>query len=152
MNTPNNHLTPQNSITILFERCLIPCAYYEQFWVRYIAWCVGVISFSHSQHIARGAEDCLTIIQRALESYLPKSIKLTMMKAEFMEEMGSVDEVKGFLNEIVEKKCPELLEAMVFYVEFLLRHDDRDGAEELLERFSTEGELWGIPRFRTYVM
>ena len=70
-----------------------------------------------------------------------------MMKAEFMEEMGSVEEVKGFLNDIVEKKCPELLEAMVFYVEFLLRHDDRDGAEELLERFSTEGEWWGSPVF-----
>ena len=36
---------------------------------------------------------------------------------------------------------------MVFYVEFLLRHDDRDGAEELLERFSTEGEWWGSPVF-----
>lgn len=72
------------------------------------------------------------------------------MKAEFLEETGSVDEVKAYLDDLVQKRCPELLEAMVFFVEFLLRHDDRDGAEELMERFSTEGRLWDAPRFRTH--
>ena len=72
------------------------------------------------------------------------------MKAEFLEETGSVDEVKAYLDDLVQKRCPELLEAMVFFVEFLLRHDDRDGAEELMERFSTEGRLWDAPTFRTH--
>lgn len=31
----------KDSITVLFERCLIPCAYYEEFWVKYINWAVG---------------------------------------------------------------------------------------------------------------
>lgn len=68
------------------------------------------------------------------------------MKAEFLEETGSVDEVKAYLDDLVQKRCPELLEAMVFFVEFLLRHDDRDGAEELMERFSTEGRVVGCPQ------
>ena len=30
----------QDSITVLFERCLIPCALYEEFWLRYAEWAV----------------------------------------------------------------------------------------------------------------
>lgn len=63
------------------------------------------------------------------------------MKAELLEEQGKVEETKGFLEEILEKRCPELIEAMIFYIELLLRHNDRDSAEELLERFTAEGTI-----------
>ena len=61
------------------------------------------------------------------------------MKAELLEEMNDVEATKKFLEEILEKKCPELLEAIVFYIELLLRHNEQDAAEEMLERFTAEG-------------
>ena len=81
----------------------------------------------------------MAILNRCLECYLPRSVKLLLMKAELLEEMEDVESTKRFLETILEKKCPELLEAIVFYIELLLRHNDQDAAEELLERFTAEG-------------
>ena len=83
----------------------------------------------------------MDILNRCLQVYLPHSVKLMLMKAELLEEQGKVEETKGFLEEILEKRCPELIEAMIFYIELLLRHHDRDSAEELLERFTAEGKM-----------
>ena len=83
----------------------------------------------------------MDILNRCLQVYLPDSVKLMLMKAELLEEQGKVEETKGFLEEILEKRCPELIEAMIFYIELLLRHNDRDSAEELLERFTAEGKM-----------
>lgn len=83
----------------------------------------------------------MVILNRCLEVYLPRSVKLLLMKAELLEEMGEVEKTKAFLEEILEKRCPELLEAIIFYIELLLRHNDQDSAEELLERFTAEGRI-----------
>ena len=117
-----------NSITVLFERCLIPCALYEEFWMRYVEWA----------HLARGNEDTMQIVDRCLQTYLPKSVSMLLLKAQLLEEVDRVDETRQYLDSILETTCPQLLEASIFYVELLLRHNDRDGAEELMERLATE--------------
>lgn len=81
----------------------------------------------------------MLIANRCLESYLPHSVKILLTKAELLEEAGDVEKTKSYCEEIVTKRCPELLEGIVFYIELLLRQHDRDGAEELMERFSNEG-------------
>lgn len=83
----------------------------------------------------------MNILTRCLDVYLPHSVKLLLMKTELLEEQGEVEKTKAFLEEILEHRCPELLEAMIFYIELLLRHNDQDSAEELLERFTAEGSI-----------
>ena len=81
----------------------------------------------------------MKIVDRCLQTYLPKSVSMLLLKAQLLEEVDRVDETRQYLDSILETTCPQLLEASIFYVELLLRHNDRDGAEELMERLATEG-------------
>lgn len=129
----------QDSITVLFERCLIPCALYEEFWLRYAEWAVSLSLLSDTQHIARGAADALKIVQRCLATFLPQCVSALLLQAALLEEQGQVEACERLLEDVLAKRCPQLLEAAVFYVELLLRHGDRDGAEERMEGMLTEG-------------
>ena len=90
--------------------------------------------------MARGLEDSMMIANRCLETYLPHSVKILLKKAELLEEEGNVEKTRNYCEEVVTKRCPELVEGIIFYIELLLRQHDRDGAEELMERFSNESE------------
>lgn len=84
----------------------------------------------------------MRIVNRCLETYLPHSVSLLLLKAQLLEEAGEVEQTKQYLDQLLERVCPQLLEAAVFYIELLLRHEDREGAEELMERLATEGDCY----------
>ena len=66
-----------------------------------------------------------------------------LLQAALLEEQGQVEACERLLEDILGKRCPQLLEAAVFYVELLLRHGDREGAEERMEGMLTEGRRGG---------
>lgn len=61
------------------------------------------------------------------------------MKARLLEETNDLQATVGYVEQVLTTDCPELLEAMVFLIEFYLRHDQRDLAEEKIEQFTNEG-------------
>ena len=99
------------------------------------------------QHIARDSHVTTLIVDRCLQTYLPKSVSLLLLRAQLLEESGDVEATKQHLEKVMTKDCPQLLEAAIFYVELMLRHEDKDGAEEMMEQLATEGMICLVMTF-----
>jgi len=68
----------------LFERCLVPCALYAEFWLSYALWATHRLSH----------EEALAIIARASTKFLPQRIDLLETLAHFLELVGRVDDAR----------------------------------------------------------
>jgi pre-mRNA-processing factor 39 len=67
-----------NCVIILFERCVIACALYEEFWQKYASYVEP-----HS------LETCHNVYERACTMHLPKKPTIHLSWAAFEEEQGS---------------------------------------------------------------
>jgi len=76
-------------IVLLFERCLIACALYEDFWLKYAKYMT-----EHDLSKAR------SIYQRACTIHLPKKPNIHMQWAAFEEMDGHVDEAASILEDL----------------------------------------------------
>ena len=70
----------ENSIVRLYERCLIPCAYYPNFWMRY-ARCMERL---------QGPQVARDIIHRATRIHLKRNHELFLALARFEEHNGNL--------------------------------------------------------------
>ena len=61
----------------LFERCLVPCALYTEFWLLYIAWARTALS----------PEEALAIATRAATLYLPRRCDVLEALAALLESL-----------------------------------------------------------------
>ena len=57
----------------------------------------------------------MQIVDRCLQTYLPKSVSMLLLKAQLLEEVDRIDETRKYLDSILETTCPQLLEASIFY-------------------------------------
>lgn len=64
-------------IVVLFERCVIACALYEDFWQKYVNYI--------EQH---SLEDCHNVYERACTIHLPRKPNIQMAWAAFEEQQG----------------------------------------------------------------
>ena len=69
----------------LFERCLVPCALYAEFWIRYVAW-----AREHLSHT-----DALAIATRAATVFLPRRSDVLAVLATLLEAAGRVDDARS---------------------------------------------------------
>ncbi|XP_017263738.1 pre-mRNA-processing factor 39 isoform X2 [Kryptolebias marmoratus] len=83
-------------VCILFERCLIACALYEECWMRYVQYLEP-----HSVDEARA------VYKRACEIHLPNKPNIHMQWATFEERHGDLTEARRVL-EALEKSLPGL--------------------------------------------
>ena len=72
------------AVQLLFERCLIPCAFYAEFWLAYALW---------AQHRLNN-DEALAIIARASTKYLPKRIDILETLAHFLELVDRIDDAR----------------------------------------------------------
>ncbi|XP_013861592.1 pre-mRNA-processing factor 39 [Austrofundulus limnaeus] len=83
-------------VRILFERCLIACALYEEFWMRYIQYLEP-----------QSADETRAVYRRACEIHLPDKPNIHMQWATFEERHGEMSEARRVL-EALEKGLPGL--------------------------------------------
>ncbi|KAK2884307.1 hypothetical protein Q8A67_017944 [Cirrhinus molitorella] len=119
--------TPER-VVVLFERCLIACALYEEFWIKYAKY---LESYS--------VEGVRHIFKKACTIHLPKKPTVHLLWAAFEEQQGSIDEARGILK-AMEESVPGLAMARLRRVSLERRHGNMDEAEALLQDAIANGK------------
>ncbi|XP_066532185.1 pre-mRNA-processing factor 39 [Hoplias malabaricus] len=111
--------TPER-VVVLFERCLIACALYEEFWIKYAKY---LESYS--------TEGVRHVYKKACTIHLPKKPSIHLLWAAFEEQQGNIEEARGILKRI-EEAVPGLAMVRLRRVSLERRHGNLDEAEALL--------------------
>ncbi|KAJ9190713.1 hypothetical protein DTO166G4_9077 [Paecilomyces variotii] len=109
-------------IQFLYERCLVTCAHYEEFWLRYARW----MSAQEGKE-----EEVRNIYQRASYFYVPIANPTTRLHyAYFEEKSGRVDVAKDIHHAIL-INLPGHVETIVSLANLSRRHGGLDAAIEV---------------------
>jgi pre-mRNA-processing factor 39 len=109
-------------IQFLYERCLVTCAHYEEFWLRYARW----MSAQHGKE-----EEVRNIYQRASTIYVPIANPTTRLHYAYFEEMSNrVDVAKDIHNAIL-VTLPGHIETIVSLANLSRRHGGLEAAIEV---------------------
>ncbi|XP_063079007.1 pre-mRNA-processing factor 39 [Engraulis encrasicolus] len=111
--------TPERAV-VLFERCLIACALYEEFWIKYAKYLEGY-SIEGVRHVYK----------KACTIHLPKKPTVHLLWAAFEEQQGSIDEARRVLKSL-EEAVPGLAMVRLRRVSLERRHGNLEEAEALL--------------------
>ncbi|KAK0138340.1 Pre-mRNA-processing factor 39 [Merluccius polli] len=111
--------TPER-VVVLFERCLIACALYEEFWTKYAKYLEGV-SIEGVRHVYK----------KACTIHLPKKPSIHLLAAAYEEQQGNVEEARGILKTL-EESLPSLAMVRLRRVSLERRHGNLEEAETLL--------------------
>uniref|UniRef100_A0A3B5QPZ1 Pre-mRNA-processing factor 39 n=1 Tax=Xiphophorus maculatus TaxID=8083 RepID=A0A3B5QPZ1_XIPMA len=112
--------TPER-VVVLFERCLIACALYEEFWIKYAKYLEG-FSTDGARHVYK----------KACSIHLPKKPAIHLLWAAFEEQQGNVEEARGILKAL-EETIPNLAMVRLRRVSLERRRGNLDEAEALLK-------------------
>ncbi|KAL2077474.1 hypothetical protein ACEWY4_026978 [Coilia grayii] len=107
-------------VLVLFERCLIACALYEEFWIKYVHYL--------EQH---GVEEARSAFKKACEIHLPYKHTSHIQWATFEERQGNFTEAQRIL-EALEQTTPGLAVVRLRRVGLERRLGHLDRAESLL--------------------
>ncbi|XP_030070307.1 pre-mRNA-processing factor 39 [Microcaecilia unicolor] len=125
-------------VVVLFERCIIACALYEDFWIKYAKYME-----SHS------VEGVRHVYRRACTIHLPKKPMSHLLWAAFEEQQGNINEARRILK-ILEEKVEGLAMVRLRRVSLERRHGNLVEAEHLLEdaekkaKSSSEASFYAI--------
>ncbi|KAL6095607.1 prpf39 [Pungitius sinensis] len=107
-------------VVVLFERCLIACALYEEFWTKYAKYLEGY-SIDGVRHVYK----------KACSTHLPRKPAIHLLWAAFEEQQGNVEEARGILKSL-EEVVPGLAMVRLRRVSLERRHGNLEEAEALL--------------------
>jgi pre-mRNA-processing factor 39 len=108
--------------TFLYERCLVTCAQYEEFWLRYARWMLG----------QPGKEEEVRIIyQRASCFYVPIALPTARLQYAFFEEMSGRVDVAKDIHEAILVNLPGHVETIVSLANLCRRQGGLDDAIEV---------------------
>ncbi|XP_065510115.1 pre-mRNA-processing factor 39-like [Caloenas nicobarica] len=116
---------------VLFERCVIACALYEEFWIKYTR-------FLEPQTVA-GAR---SVFQRACGYHLPRKPTIHLLWAAFEEKHGNPEESRRILR-CLEAAVPGLAMVRLRRVSLERRLGNLEQAERLLREAISANE--GLP-------
>ncbi|KAL2439095.1 Pre-mRNA-processing factor 39 [Exophiala dermatitidis] len=106
-------------IQFLYERCLVTCAQYEEFWLRYARWMLGQPGKE---------EEVRNIYQRAACIFVPIALPTVRLQYAYFEEMtGRVDVAKD-IHEAILVQLPGHVETIVSLANTTRRHSGLDAA------------------------
>ncbi|XP_023263114.1 pre-mRNA-processing factor 39-like [Seriola lalandi dorsalis] len=108
-------------VRILFERCLIACALYEEFWTRYIQYLEP-----------QSVDEARAVYKRACEVHLTYKPNIHMQWATFEERHGDLTEARRVL-EALEKFLPGLAVVRLRRAALERRAGHLDQSEALLQ-------------------
>ncbi|KAM4712680.1 pre-mRNA-processing factor 39 isoform 2-T2 [Anableps anableps] len=136
--------TPER-VVVLFERCLIACALYEEFWIKYAKYLEG-FSTDGARHVYK----------KACSIHLPKKPSIHLLWAAFEEQQGNVEEARGILKAL-EETIPSLAMVRLRRVSLERRRGNLEEAEALLKeamesaKNATESSFYAVKLARHLV-
>ncbi|KAK5864714.1 hypothetical protein PBY51_015933 [Eleginops maclovinus] len=115
-------------VRILFERCLIACALYEEFWIRY------------NQYLeTQSVDEARAVLKRACEVHLAYKPNIHMQWATFEERHGDLNQARRVL-EALEKMLPGLAVVRLRRAALERRAGQLDQSEALLQEAVEESK------------
>ncbi|XP_045423866.1 pre-mRNA-processing factor 39 isoform X1 [Lemur catta] len=108
-------------VVVLFERCVISCALYEEFWIKYAKYM--------ENHSTEGVRH---VFSRACTIHLPKKPLVHMLWAAFEEQQGNINEARNILRTF-EECVLGLAMVRLRRVSLERRHGNMEEAEHLLQ-------------------
>ncbi|RWS06810.1 elongator complex protein 2-like isoform X1 [Dinothrombium tinctorium] len=118
-----------NQIVALFERCLVVCALYEQFWIKYIEYLKSVKS---------KAGVLRNVFERGC-IHLKRSLQLHFEWSLLEERQGDVKKAESILD-MLEERIPNCLQVIVFKVNLLRRSGDLEKTNNTYENYLSKYE------------
>lgn len=118
----------QKRILVLFERALIACALYDEFWLKLIRYCESKKDDPDYESRTRDA------YERACTIHHPDKPSLHMMWSCFEELQGKFDKAADVLANL-EKNCPNLLQVAYRRINLERRRDDYEKCAQLYEHY-----------------
>lgn len=107
-------------IVLLFERCIISCALYEEFWLKY----ANYMSKNNYTELARN------IFRRACSLHLPMKVRLNLEWAQFEESVSGMKAAIDVLDNF-EAKYPNIMAVLNHRLGILRRFDKLNECEIL---------------------
>jgi pre-mRNA-processing factor 39 len=114
----------KNQIVKLYERCLIACANYPEYWIRYILR----MESSGSMDVAENA------IARATQVFVKKQPEIHLFAARFREQSGDIVAARAAYQLVHDEISPGLLEAIIKHANMENRQGNLEAACTLYEQ------------------
>ncbi|KAK0516479.1 hypothetical protein JMJ35_001082 [Cladonia borealis] len=111
-----------NRIQFLYERCLVTCAYYDEFWLRYARWMLAQPGKE---------EEVRNIYQRASMLYAPISRPAVRLQYAYFEESVDRIELAKDIHQAILLNLPGHIETIVSLANLSRRHGGLDAAIEV---------------------
>ena len=119
-------------VVFLYERCLVTCAYYDEFWFRYVRWMSAQ---------AGKEEDVRNIFLRASTLFVPISRPAIRLQfAYFEESCGRVEYARAIHGAVIEV-LPNSVEAILSLANLERRQAGLDAAIELFKQTIAEPQV-----------
>jgi len=120
-----------NRIKNLYERCLVACAYYSEFWIRYVRWLErGIKTFSLDANTT--LQEIRGVSHQATTLYLKKRPVIYLEWAYIEELHKNFDRVTEIFDEI-HRLVPGHIETILRHGAFLRRRKNESGALAVYE-------------------
>ncbi|MCJ1225707.1 hypothetical protein MMC12_002356 [Toensbergia leucococca] len=106
----------------LYERCLVTCAYYDEFWLRYARWMLA----QHGKE-----EEVRNVYQRASMLYVPISRPAVRLQYAYFEEISNRVEVAKDVHQAILLNLPGHIETIISLANLSRRHGGLEAAIEV---------------------
>lgn len=113
-------------IQFLYERCLVTCAHYDEFWLRYARWMAAQ---------SGKEEEARIIYQRASCLYVPIANPTVRLHYAYFEELSGRTEVAKDIHSAILMNLPSHSETIISLANLSRRHG---GLEAAIEVYKTQ--------------
>ncbi|KAK9944990.1 hypothetical protein M0R45_010523 [Rubus argutus] len=113
-----------NKVVKLYERCLIACANYPEYWIRYVL----CMEASGSMDLANNA------LARATQVFVKRQPEIHLFAARFKEQSGDIPGAQAAYQLVHSEISPGLLEAIIKHANMEHRLGNLEAAYSLFEQ------------------
>lgn len=111
-------------VEVLYERALIACALYEEFWMNYVNW--------WTEREGENTEKIRDIYRRACSYHLQEKVDIHIQWASFEEKLRNYDGAAEVLENI-EKSHPQMITLVMARINLERRRGNHEKVSELYE-------------------
>lgn len=110
-------------IRLLYERCIVPCSYYAEFWIRYAKYLEKLQGFDSARNL----------YQRANKDFLSKRPDLFVAQGYYEEMHGNIQEARKLYTHAYENIAPGLIDGIIKHAHLERREKNTDQSDELFQ-------------------